>query len=91
MFDLSIALVELGVEFLIEVFKLFVKKLAWVIAILDAFCDVIVKDFEFLDMLSNFVWILAFMSKHLHGAAIVVEVKFQIWELGVGVLTKGVK
>ena len=42
-------------------------------------------------MLCNFVWILAFISEHLHGAALVVEIQLHIGELGGGVLTEGVK
>ena len=42
-------------------------------------------------MLCNFVWILAFISEHFHGAALVVEVQLHIGELGGGVLTEGVK
>ena len=42
-------------------------------------------------MLCDFVWILAFISEHFHGAALVVEVQLHFGELGGGVLTEGVK
>ena len=42
-------------------------------------------------MLCNFVWILAFISEHFHGAALVVEVQLHFRKLRGGVLTEGVK
>ena len=91
LFNLIVAMVELGVEFLIKVFKVLIKKLTRVIALLNTFGDVIVNDFELFDMLADFVWILAFISENLHGAALLVKVHLQFRELEGSVLTEGVK
>lgn len=75
-------------KFLIKALKMLIEKLARIIAVLNALGDVICDYFEFLDGLSDSVWVLAFVSEQFHGPFLVVKVRLYITRLIWGVLAE---